>query len=98
MSKDLTIVRYFDAPISAVWKAWTEPEAFKKWWGPKNFTCPVCEIDLRVGGKYVACMRGPEGDFWITGTYLEIEPNRKLVYTDNFADEQGNIVEASHYG
>lgn len=96
---DLVITRTFDAPAELVWEAWTNPEAFKKWWGPEGFSCPHCEIDLRLGGKFLGCMRSPEGkDFWSTGTYKEIKPKQKLVCTDSFADEQGNVVPASHYG
>lgn len=98
-SEDLVIKRTFDAPQEAVWKAWTDPRHFMRWWGPKEFTSPFCTIDLRVGGKYLACMRSPEGqDYWSTGVYREIVPTKKIVYTDNFADPKGNIVPASHYG
>jgi uncharacterized protein YndB with AHSA1/START domain len=95
----LVITRLFDAPRELVWKAWTEPETSMKWWGPKGFTCPVCRIDLRVGGAYFNCMRSPEGqDYWSTGVYREIVPPKRLVCTDSFADGQGNIVPATHYG
>ncbi len=98
ITQELVITRVFDAPRELVWKAWTEPEYFKRWWGPKNFTAPVCKIDLRVGGKYLNCMRSPEGkEYWGTGVYLEIVPPERLVYTDSFADEKGNKVPASHY-
>lgn len=96
---ELAITRVFDAPREKVWKAWTDPEEVKKWWGPKNFTAPVSKIDLRVGGRYLSCMRGPDGkDYWSTGVYREIVPMERLVVTDSFADEKGNIVPASHYG
>ncbi len=100
----LVITRIFDAPIETVWKFWTEPEMLKKWWGPKDFTAPHISIDFRVGGKYLSCMRGkpmpdaPERDFWSTGTYREIIPMKKIVVTDSFADEKGNVVSAEHYG
>lgn len=100
----LVIERIFNAPVEKVWKYWTEPELFKKWWGPKDFTCPVAEIDFKVGGKSLSCMRGvatPGGeirDFWSTGTYKEIIPMKKIVTTDSFADKKGNIVPATHYG
>ncbi len=100
----LVIVREFDAPRELVWRAWTEPEHFMRWWGPKDFTAPVATIDFKVGGKYVNCMRGAAGpgqpvkDFWGTGVYTEIIPLEKIVYTDNFADEHGNVVPASYYG
>lgn len=67
--------------------------------GAKYFTAPIGNLDLRVGGKYLSCMRGPDGrDYWSTGVYREIIPLEKLVMTDSFADEKGNVVPASHYG
>src|SRR5436309_6181260 len=96
---ELTIVRVFDAPREAVWKAWTDPERAKRWWGPKGFTAPFIEIDFRVGGKYLFCMRSPDGkDYWSTGTYREIVPMKKFVATDSFADAKGKVVPASYYG
>ncbi|HXV19601.1 MAG TPA: SRPBCC domain-containing protein [Desulfuromonadales bacterium] len=96
---ELVITRVFKAPRDLVWQAWTEPETMKRWWGPKGFTAPVCRIDLRVGGVYHNCMRSPEGqDFWSTGIYREIVPSERLVCTDSFADAQGNVVPATHYG
>ncbi len=99
VERELVITRVFDAPRELVFKAWTEPERFKRWWGPKNFTAPACTIDLRVGGVYLNCMRSPEGqDFWTTGVYREIVEPERIVYTDSFADEKGNPVPASDYG
>lgn len=96
---ELVITRIFDAPRGLVWQAWTDPEHAVKWWGPKNFTAPVVKIDLRVGGKYLNCMRSPEGqDYWSTGTYREVVPPERLVFTDSFADADGNVVPGSHYG
>jgi len=97
--RELVIERVFDAPRELVWKAWTEPERVMRWWGPKGYTSPAAEIDLRVGGKYLWCMRSPEGqDLWSTGVYREIVPFERLVCTNSFADEHGNVVPASHYG
>jgi len=99
MQQELVITRVFDAPRELVWKAWTEPDRLMQWWGPKGFTAPVCEIDLRVGGKFLNCMRSPEGkDYWSTGVYREIVPLERIVCTDSFADEHGNVVPATHYG
>lgn len=96
---ELIITRVFDAPRKLVWKAWTEPGRLMSWWGPKNFTSPACKIDFRVGGKYLFCMRSPDGkDFWSTGVYREIVPLERIVCTDSFADEKGNVVPATHYG
>lgn len=95
----LFIERIFDAPRELVWTAWTEPERMMRWWGPKGFTSPHCEIDLRVGGKWFNCMRSPEGqDIWGTGVYREIVPLERIVCTDSFADTEGNPVPATHYG
>jgi uncharacterized protein YndB with AHSA1/START domain len=97
--QELFITRIFDAPRERVWKAWTEPELMKRWWGPKGFTTPYCEIDLRVGGKFLYCMRSPEGkDYWSTGVYREIVRLERIVCTDSFADEKGNVVPATQYG
>lgn len=98
-TRAIIITRVFNAPRKLVWKAWSEPEHFMRWWGPKGFTCPVCKMDFRVGGTYLWCMRSPEGqDFWTTGVYREIIPIERIVYTDSFADEKGNAVPPSHYG
>lgn len=96
---NLTVTRIFDAPRELVWKALTDPEHVMRWWGPKDFTSPACQIDLRVGGKYLFCMKSPDGqDFWSTGVYKEIIPMERIVYTDSFADAGGNVVPAAHYG
>jgi uncharacterized protein YndB with AHSA1/START domain len=98
-ANELLITRVFDAPLDQVWKAWTEPEQIKKWWGPANFTAPTIENDFRVGGKYLYLMRSPDGqDVWSTGVYREIVPMERIVATDSFADEKGNVVPATHYG
>lgn len=97
--REVVIERVFDAPRELVWKAWTEPERLMRWWGPKDYTAPAAKIDLRVGGKYLYCMRSPEGqDYWSTGTFREIVPLERIVATDTFADEKGNVVPATHYG
>lgn len=101
--KALIITRIFDAPVEKVWQAWTDPKMAKKWWGPKDFTAPSIKIDFRVGGKYIFCMHGPKGSEWdkdlfSAGIYKEIVPLKKIVCTDSFADKDGNIVPATHYG
>lgn len=98
-SKPLVITRTFDAPRALVWKAWTDPELFKRWWGPSVFTCPVAHMDVRVGGRYLWCMRAPDGqDFWTSGEFREVVAPARIVYTDNLADENGSPVPASYYG
>ncbi len=95
----MVVTRVFDAPRELVWKAWTEPEYVMQWWGPKGFTAPVCEIDFRVGGKYLCCMRAPDGqEFWNGGEYHEIVPYERIVSSMYFADSDGNKVGPEQYG
>nr|MDO8112341.1 SRPBCC domain-containing protein [Candidatus Sigynarchaeota archaeon] len=95
----LVITRVFNAPRKLVWKTWSEPERLMRWWGPKFFTAPSCKVDFRVGGTYLFCMRSPDGkDYWSTGVYREIVDQERIVYTDCFADERGNVVPAMYYG
>lgn len=100
--RELVIERVFDAPRELAWKAWTEPEQVMRWWGPKGFTSPAAKIDFRMGRKYLFAMRSPEFHegqvLWSTGVYREIVPLERIVCTDSFADENGNVVPASHYG
>ncbi len=96
---DILIHRVIDLPVSKVWRALTEAEEYKKWWGPNGFTCPSSSMEARVGGKYLNCMRGPDGkEYWSTGEVKELIPEKKLVVTDHFSDEKGNIINASEQG
>lgn len=85
------MVRILDAPRELVFKAWTEPERLKKWWGPDRFTTPLCELDPRAGGLLRIDMRGPDGTVYpMTGTFLEVSPPERLVFTSTPLDNQGN--------
>lgn len=80
---DLVLERIVDVSPELVWMAWTRPEHLMKWFMPKPWTTSECEIDLRPGGLFRTTMRSPEGEeFPQFGCYLEIIPNRKLVWTD----------------
>jgi len=96
----LVIERTLDAPVDLIWQMWTQPDHFRKWYGPQGFTVPVAEMDLRVGGKRLICMASPDGSMkmWTTGEYVEIVPNLRLVYTESPADENGNLVSPSAIG
>ena len=103
ISKDAVVIeRTFDVPINLIWQMWTNPEHFKQWYGPKGFTVPVAQMDVRVGGKRLVCMemQKPDGSMkmWTTGEYKEIVPNERLVYTESPADENGNLVSPSAMG
>ena len=62
-SEDVVVVieRTFDAAVDLIWQMWTNPEHFKKWYGPKGFTVPVADMDVRVEGKRLICMASPDG-------------------------------------
>lgn len=90
----MVVTRVLDAPRELVWKAWTDPKYVVQWWGPKGFTAPFCEMDFRVGGKFLYCMRAPDGqEFWNGGEYYEIVPHEKIVFLLYPADSKGNRVE-----
>jgi uncharacterized protein YndB with AHSA1/START domain len=96
---DVEIHRVFRLPISKVWQALTVPEYFKKWYGPGDYSCPYSSMEAKKGGKYLNCMRSPDGkDTWSTGVVKEFIPEKKLVITDSFSDSKGNIMNASDYG
>ena len=81
-------VLIFSPLMAAALLAFLRSERVMRWWGPKGFTTPVCEIDLRPGGVYRSCMRSPEGqEFWGQGVYREIVEPERIVCTDTFADE-----------
>src|SRR6201989_3016181 len=95
----MTITRVFDAPRALVWKAGTDPKHVRLGWGPRGFTAPVCKMDFRVGGKFLCCMRSPDGqEFWNAGEYHEIVPYEKIVSSMYFSAANGNKVGAEHYG
>jgi uncharacterized protein YndB with AHSA1/START domain len=88
--RELKITRLFNAPRSLVFQVWTQPEHFSRWLGPKNFTTTFCQMDVRIGGTYRACIRSPEGtDHWMQGVYHEIIEPERLVFTFVWEDEDG---------
>jgi uncharacterized protein YndB with AHSA1/START domain len=98
----MAVTRVFDAPVEQVWKAWSESEAVKRWWGPTGFTCPVARMDFREGGTSLVCMRAPAeyggGDMYNTWTYQKIAPMERIGFVHHFADEHGNPVAPSAHG
>jgi uncharacterized protein YndB with AHSA1/START domain len=89
----LTLTRIFDAPRSLVFDAWTEPQHLIRWWGPRGFTMPTCEMDVRAGGKYRFRMRSPEGpEVWWHGICREIVKPDRIVWTCSIDDADGNSI------
>ena len=96
----VVVTRVLDAPRSLVWRAWTEPERLKRWWGPRGYSAPVTRTDPRVGGRYLWGMRPDAGgqEVYTTGVFREVVEPERFVVTESFADADGTVVPASHYG
>lgn len=88
-SNELKLTRVYNAPVKAVWDAWTDPEQAAKWWGPRGFTITTHSKDLRVGGHWRYTMHGPDGvDYPNTTVYHEVEPYARLVYDHGGSDDR----------
>jgi uncharacterized protein YndB with AHSA1/START domain len=87
-SSELRITRIYDAPVAAVWDAWTDSEQVAQWWGPRGFTLTTHSKDLRPGGHWAYTMHGPDGVDYPNKTYFEVEPERKLVYDHGGHDDR----------
>ena len=90
MAEEFVIARVFDAPRDLVFKAHTDCERLKHWWGPKGFKVRVCKLDLRLGGTFHYCLISPKGeDMWGKFVYREIVRPERLVFVSSFSDEAG---------
>lgn len=80
------IVRQYDAPARLLFEAWSKREHLMKWFGPKGWPVTMCELDFRQGGRFRMAMTGPSGvqDTPFGGQYLEIVPDRKIVFDNGF--------------
>lgn len=88
-SSDIRILRTYDAPLQAVWDAWTDPAQAALWWGPRGFTLTTQRKDVRTGGHWDYTMHGPDGTDYPNRTqYLDVEPLAKLVYDHGGNDDQ----------
>ena len=88
----LEIEREFDAPRDLVWMMFADPFHLSQWWGPKGFTNPVVELDLRPGGRWYHVMRGPDGkDYPADSEFIEVTPPERIVY-------RNRQVEAEAFG
>ncbi|RJG11573.1 SRPBCC family protein [Massilia cavernae] len=88
-SREIRIIRTYDAPLKAVWDAWTDPDQVAQWWGPRGFTLTTHSKDLRAGGSWVYTMHGPDGTDYPNKTlYLEVEPLARLVYDHGGNDDR----------
>lgn len=91
--RELILTRAFKAPLQLVWKAWTEPERLKQWFGPNGFTVPVCKMDVRSGGAFHFVFRGPDGtEFPADSTYLDVVDQTWIVFRGAIDNVPGHHV------
>ena len=90
---EFVITRVFDAPRELVWKAFTDPERMRQWWGPKGFSVIASKMNLRPGGTYHYGMRAPDGTpMWGRFVYREIAAPERIVFVNSFSDEAGGVT------
>jgi uncharacterized protein YndB with AHSA1/START domain len=89
--RELVVTRTFDGPARIVFEAWTQPDLFKRWWGPKSMGMSLlsCEMDVRVGGQY-RLVFSQRMEFF--GRYIEVTPYSRLVWTNEEGGEGGPIT------
>ena len=89
--RELIVTRTFNAPAHIVFEAWSKPELFKRWWVPKSAGLSLlsCDMDVRTGGAYRLVFRHPTSDqpMAFFGTYREVTPRKRLVWTNEESDE-----------
>lgn len=99
---DLILTRTFDASAAALFAAWTEARLLMRWWGPRGFTCPIADMDVRVGGTSFVCMRAPAEwggmNLFNTWTYSLVDPGRRLEFVLRFADEERHAISPQSLG
>ncbi len=91
---ELVVTRTVDAPARLVFEAWTKAELFRRWWVPKSFglTLLSCEMDVRVGGQYRLVFRHADSTMEFFGTYLEVTPHSRLVWTNEEGDNGQTVT------
>ena len=99
---NMVITRTLEASLEQVWKAWSNEELVKQWWGPKGFTYPFAKLEFREGGTSLVCMRAPKEfggqDMYNTWSYQKIVPMKRIEYILNFTDKDGNKLDPSAIG
>lgn len=91
-TKTITVKKGFDAELSLVWKAYSDPEILDKWWAPKPWKAKTKSMDFRTGGHWLYAMVGPEGEeHWSIANYSLVENQKRFIATDRFTDSEGNI-------
>ena len=91
--REVIVTRLVNAPPHIVWEAWTRAELFRQWWIPKSAALNLlsCEMDVRVGGGYRLVFKFQDSEMAFFGTYREVVPNQRLVWTNDEAGDAGQI-------
>ena len=93
--REVVVTRTFDAPARLVFEAWSRPELFRKWWVPRSMgmTLRSCEMDVRTGGTYrLVFGDDPANTFAFFGTYLDVVPCKRIVWTNEECGDAGSIT------
>jgi len=94
--REFVVTRTVNGPAHIVYKAWSEPELFRRWWTPKSFGMTIlsCEMDVRTGGGYKLVISHPamEEPMAFYGRYLDVVPNARIVWTNEEGDDEGAVT------
>lgn len=99
---EVVVVRELEAAPEVAWRAWSDPEQIRQWWGPVGFECPRADVDFRVGGSTLVTMQAPPefGGFQVHNlwTYTAISEPSRIEFVSRFADADGNTIEPAEAG
>ena len=92
--RELVVTRTFNGPARLVFEAWTKAELFRQWWVPKSLGMSLlsCEMDVRVGGRYRLEFAHGDSQSAFFGTYKEVTPHSRLVWTNEEGGESGQVT------
>jgi uncharacterized protein YndB with AHSA1/START domain len=97
--RTIAVTRVFDAPVELVWRAWVEPQAVMRWWGPDHYTCPSAVMDFREGGTSVVAMRSPEGvSHYSAWKYRKIVPHQVIEFIQSLSTPDGLPIDPVSVG
>jgi uncharacterized protein YndB with AHSA1/START domain len=98
----VVVTREIDASPDEVWRAWSDPDQIRRWWGPTGFTCPRADVDFRVGGTTLVAMQAPPeyGGFLMHNrwTYTALAEPTRIEFVSEFADADGQPIEPAAAG
>jgi uncharacterized protein YndB with AHSA1/START domain len=96
---EVVVTRRMEAPPDRVWRAWSDPDEVRAWWGPQGFSSPMCRMDFREGGTTLVSMRSDQGwEVYNTWSYRSIEPTSRIEFINRFSDAEGNPMTPADLG